>query len=69
VGGNGSTYAIPCSCCGPQPTLRGGAGGNHGGGGGSTCTYWVPSSGGVGAVRVVWPGSTRQFPSTCVGSP
>jgi hypothetical protein len=22
-----------------------------------------------GAVRIVWPGNTRQFPSTCVGSP
>jgi hypothetical protein len=25
--------------------------------------------GGSGAVRIVWPGSTRTFPSTCVGSP
>jgi hypothetical protein len=25
--------------------------------------------GGVGAVRVVWPGSTRSFPSTDVGTP
>jgi hypothetical protein len=25
--------------------------------------------GGGGAVRIVWPGTTRQFPSTCVGSP
>jgi hypothetical protein len=25
--------------------------------------------GGVGAIRVVWPGTTRQFPTTCVGSP
>jgi hypothetical protein len=24
--------------------------------------------GGVGAVRVVWPGTTRQFPSTNVGA-
>jgi hypothetical protein len=22
-----------------------------------------------GAVRIVWPGNTRTFPSTCVGSP
>jgi hypothetical protein len=22
-----------------------------------------------GAVRIVWPGSSRQFPSTCVASP
>jgi hypothetical protein len=23
----------------------------------------------VGAVRIVWPGNTRSFPSTCVGAP
>jgi hypothetical protein len=26
-------------------------------------------NGGVGAVRIVWPGTTRLYPSTCVGSP
>ena len=26
-------------------------------------------SGGSGAVRIVWPGNTRQFPGTCVGTP
>jgi hypothetical protein len=26
-------------------------------------------SGASGAVRIVWPGNTRTFPSTCVGSP
>jgi hypothetical protein len=25
--------------------------------------------GGSGAVRVIWPGNTRSFPSTCTGSP
>jgi hypothetical protein len=25
--------------------------------------------GGSGAVRIVWPGCSRSFPSTCVGSP
>jgi hypothetical protein len=29
----------------------------------------VYGSAGAGAVRIVWPGNTRQFPSTCVGSP
>jgi hypothetical protein len=24
---------------------------------------------GSGAVRIVWPGCSRSFPSTCVGSP
>ena len=37
------------------------AGGIYGGGGG----YW--SGGGVGAVRIIWPGATRQFPSTNTG--
>jgi hypothetical protein len=27
------------------------------------------TSGGSSALRIVWPGNTRQFPSTCVGSP
>jgi hypothetical protein len=39
------------------------AGGAYGGG--STPT----ADGGVGAVRIVWPGNTRTFPSTCVGAP
>jgi hypothetical protein len=32
-------------------------------------TYGSGVSGGGGAVRIVWPGTTRQFPSTDVGSP
>jgi hypothetical protein len=26
-------------------------------------------SGAPGVVRIIWPGTTRQYPSTCVGSP
>tara|TARA_R110002153_G_scaffold28909_3_gene88931 strand:- start:3807 stop:4907 length:1101 start_codon:yes stop_codon:yes gene_type:complete len=37
------------------------AGGIYGGGAG----YW--NSGAVGAVRIIWPGATRQFPSTNTG--
>jgi hypothetical protein len=33
----------------------------------TNCTYG--GLGGGGAVRIVWPGTTRQFPSTNVGSP
>jgi len=49
------------------------AGGNYGGGGGggsveNNCTS-PGAVGGKGAVRIVWPGTTRQFPSTNVGSP
>jgi hypothetical protein len=25
------------------------------------------SNGSVGAVRIIWPGTTRTFPSTCTG--
>ena len=52
-GGNGAAYSP-------------GGGGLYGGGGGQgggSC-----SAGGTrGAVRIIWPGTTRQFPSTCTG--
>jgi hypothetical protein len=50
----------------------GGCGGSYGGGGGSAYSGGTGMRGGYGsrgAVRIVWPGNTRQFPSTCVGSP
>jgi hypothetical protein len=43
-------------------------GGAYGGGGGYICVGNA-YPGGVGAVRIVWPGNTRSFPSTCVGAP
>lgn len=39
--------------------------GSYGGGGAGHSS----ATGGVGAVRIVWPGTTRQFPSTNVGAP
>ena len=41
-----------------------------GGGGGQAIngTGWA-GNGANGAVRIVWPGTTRQFPTTCVGAP
>ena len=37
---------------------------------GSSYIAYVPNCGRSGAaIRIVWPGSTRQFPSTCVASP
>jgi hypothetical protein len=27
------------------------------------------ASGGSAAVRIIWPGCSRYFPSTCAGSP
>ena len=57
----------------------GGAGGLYGGGGGTggyrgpygCCNYScraVGGAGGVGAVRIIWPGTTRSFPSTNTGN-
>jgi hypothetical protein len=54
--------------------------GGNGGGNGSVCGGRTPYGGGQGspgapggysngAVRIVWPGTTRTFPSTNVGSP
>ena len=47
--------------------------GNGGAGGGAASQSCISSrsggTGAAGAVRIVWPGSTRQFPSTCVGTP
>jgi hypothetical protein len=44
-------------------------GGNYGGGRGNSTSYAPNATDGKGAVRIVWPGNTRQFPTTCVGSP
>lgn len=53
---------------GTNPACWGGPGGNYGGGGGSVnCLNGSGVFGGGGAVRIIWPGNTRQFPSTCTG--
>ena len=57
-GANGYNYTYYCF-----PAI----GGNYGGGAGGYAIQSVYPAG--GAVRIVWPGATRQFPSTCVGSP
>lgn len=41
-------------------------GGAYGGGGGHNCGSCT--SGGGGAVRIIWPGTTRSFPSTNTGN-
>ena len=43
----------------------GGCGGLYGAGGGNNSNS---GSGYKGAVRIVWPGTTRSFPSTCTGN-
>lgn len=55
AGGNGGSG-------GASGGSGGGNGGNYGGGGSHNST-----SGGNGAVRIIWPGTTRQFPSTNTG--
>ena len=62
-GGGGSSG----SSGGTTGSGSGGAGGAYGGGGGGARACFTSSSYGIGAVRIIWPGSTRTFPSTCTG--
>lgn len=64
AGGNGCAQTCPPPCFN---YTFGGDGGLYGGGGGGAGNG--PGCGTRGAVRIVWPGNTRQFPSTNVGSP
>jgi hypothetical protein len=59
-----------------QPQYANGRGGNFGGGGGGQGKYIYASylfsessasPGAGGAVKIVYPGNTRSYPSTCVG--
>jgi hypothetical protein len=43
-----------------------GAGGSYGAGGGYASAIGTSQG---GAVRIVWPGATRTFPTTCVSYP
>ena len=68
-GGGGSGGSSGSS---PSGYNGGGNGGSYGGGGGGVSDYGTSCGRGlqgVGAARFVWPGNTRTFPSTCVGSP
>jgi len=60
-GGNGSAT-----------TKNGGAGGLYGAGGGGagfqSGSSGTGGNGGTGAVRIIWPGNTRSFPSTNTGN-
>ena len=61
TGGSGGCNGAP----GPSNWVAG-AGGKYGGGGGGSTTYGggSPGAGGSGAVRIIWPGCARSFPST-----
>jgi hypothetical protein len=39
----------------------------YGGGAGHDASSNIGGTGGGGAVRLIWPGTTRQFPSTNTG--
>jgi len=76
VNGNGGGTGLYSGCSGAGGTSGSPAGGAGSGGSGmsygggsfacqSTQTYRCGAS---GAVRIVWPGNYRQFPSTCVGA-
>jgi len=41
-------------------------GGRYGGGGGGATANGTPGKGGSGAIRIIWPGDQRAFPSTKV---
>jgi hypothetical protein len=71
-GGGGSSGA---SGSGSTTAFGPGAGGAYGGGGGGgiyfpgCCTEFAYfGASGVGAVRIIWPGTTRSFPSTNTGN-
>jgi hypothetical protein len=67
-GAGGAGAGGAAGVCGAGVGLFGqGSGGNYGGGGGRGGCLIAQAYG--GAVRIVWPGQARQFPTTCVGSP
>ena len=77
AGSNGAGGAVvsgqqPFAGCGGSGGGGGGqqnsCGGYYGGGGGWTYYSSGAGKGGGGAVRIIWPGNTRQFPSTCTGN-
>jgi hypothetical protein len=70
-GTNGGSSSVYINCCGSPCSYSGlsGVGGDYGGGGGrQDCFYRTTTGGGKGAVRIIWPGSSRSFPSTCTGN-
>jgi len=67
-GGSGGAAGQTPSAVGCTP-----AGGAYGGGGSWTGTgggggSYYNGNGAGGAVRIIWPGTFRQFPSTCTGN-
>lgn len=68
-GSSGSGGAGSCNGIGGCGTAgSGGSGQSYGGGGGGRKNQ-SQLAGSVGAVRIIWPGNIRSFPSTCAGAP
>ncbi|NDD55675.1 hypothetical protein EBZ39_17720 [bacterium] len=65
-GGGGSSGANGQAGQGNACRSINSTGGAYGGGGGGGCGNFY--SGGCGAVRIIWPGTTRSFPSTNTGN-
>ena len=64
--GTGTTKGSGGSGGGSGGSVTAPHGGNYGGGGSTTTA--MHTIGGQGAIRIVWPGTTRQFPSTNVST-
>lgn len=62
-GSNGAGGIWGGTLCVAQGSAGSSGSGATYGGGSSACAV----VGGGGAVRIIWPGTTRQFPSTCTG--
>jgi hypothetical protein len=64
-GGSGGANGQTTAGYNPNGTL--GAGGNYGGGAGGEGGNSANIQGGKGAIRIIWPGADRSFPSTNTG--
>jgi hypothetical protein len=72
-GSNGTAGRGSCGgYCVAGGAGSGGSGQSYGGGGRVVYVangYGCAANGGGGAVRIIWPGCARSFPSTCAGTP
>ena len=67
IGGGGGSSGTAGSNAGAN---NGASGGTYGGGaGGGGFISGTGGTGAGGAVRIIWPGCSRSFPSTSAGSP
>lgn len=66
--GSGGTAGSNSSGSTNAPGSNGGAYGGGGGGASASYTGSTLGLGAAGAVRIIWPGSTRSFPSTDTGN-